>query len=299
MLSLKYCSTTNPQQVPPQVQPRWNCQPLLSSTGLNWQNIQFDYYRHCQYVLPQNHNSQHLLKIFLSEGEIKGSLNGREWTENVSAGDIAIIPANTDYCADFESEIEFILLSLQPNLLRDLAINKANTTVQILPQFTVKDPLISGIATTLKTQLENNRDSCSDYARILANAIAIHLFKKYSKPSFAVNNTCKSVTEKKIQVVLDYIDQNIDEKLTLSSIAKQVNLSKYYLCRLFSRHLDISPHQYIIQKRIIQSKQLLKQELSMQIVDIAFDCGFASHSHFNRQFNKNVGMSPKAYRHAV
>ena len=298
MLSLKYCSTTNPQQVPPQVQPRWNCQPLLSSKGLNWQNIQFNHYRRCQYVLPQNRSSQHLLKIFLSEGEIKGSLNGREWTENVSAGDIAIIPANTDYCADFESEIEFILLSLQPNLLRDLAINKANTTVQILPQFTVKDPLISSIATTLKTQLENNRDSCSDYARILANAIAIHLFKKYSEPSLATGDTSKSVVEKKLQVVLDYIEQNLDEKLTLSLIAKQVNLSKYYLCRLFAKHLDISPHQYIIQKRIIRSKQLLKQELSMQIVDIAFDCGFASHSHFNRQFHKNVGMSPKSYRQA-
>ena len=60
MLSLKYCFTTNPQQVPPQ----WNCQPLLSSKGLNWQNIQFDHYRRCQYVLPQNRSSQHLLKIF-------------------------------------------------------------------------------------------------------------------------------------------------------------------------------------------------------------------------------------------
>ena len=294
MLLLKYCSNTNTQLFPP----RWNRQPLLSSQGLNWQNIQFDYYRHCQYVLPQNCDSQHLLKIFLSEGEIKGSLNGREWTENVSSGDIAIIPANTDYCADFESEIEFILLSIQPSLLRDLAINKASTAVKILPRFTVRDPLISGIATTLKTQLGNNCDSCSDYARILANAIAIHLFKKYSEPSLAVDNACKSATKRKLQVVLEYIEQNLDEKLTLSLIAKQVNLSKYYLCRLFVRHLNISPHQYIIQKRITRSKQLLKQKLSMQIVDIAFDCGFASHSHFNRQFNKNVGMSPKAYRHA-
>ena len=293
MLSLKYCSNTSTQLFLPQS----NCQPLLSSKGLNWQNIQFDYYQHCQYVLPHNRNSQHLLKIFLSEGEIKGSLNGQEWTENVSSGDIAIIPANTDYCADFESEIEFILLSIQPDLLRDLA-RKANTPVKILPQFTVRDPLISGIATTLKTQLENNRDSCSDYARILKDAIAIHLFKKYSEPSLAVNNACKSTAEKKLQVVPKYIEQNLDEKLTLGLIAEQVNLSKYYLCRLFVKHTNTSPHQYIIQKRIIRSKQLLKQKLSMQIVDIAFDCGFASHSHFNRQFNKSVGMSPKTYRDA-
>jgi AraC family transcriptional regulator len=295
MLSLKYCSNTSPQLI----QSQWNCQPLLSSKDLNWQDIQFDYYQHHPDVLAQHRNSQHLLKIFLSQGEVKHSLNGQERVENVSPGDVAIIPANTSHHARCQNAIEFILLSLQPNLLRDLARNKANcTTVKILPQFTVRDPLISGIATTLKTQLENNRNSCSNYAHILANAIAIHLCKKYSEPSSTVDNTCKSAAEKKLQVALKYIEQNLDEKLTLGLIAEQVNLSKYYLCRLFVRHLNTSPHQYIIQKRIIKSKQLLKQKLSMQIVDIAFDCGFASHSHFNRQFNKNVGMSPKAYRNA-
>ena len=74
------------------------------------------------------------------------------------------------------------------------------------------------------------------------------------------------------------------------------SISKYYLCRLFSKYLDITPRQYIIEQRICKAKQLLKQELSMLIVDIALNCGFASHSHFNRQFNRNVGMSPKNYR---
>ena len=296
MLLLKDSSSSNTQVLTPQ----WNHQPFLSSQGLDWQGIQFDYYQRHPSTLPQNPCSQHLLKIFLSEGDIKGSLNGQERIEHISPGDVAIIPADTDYHASLSDEIEFILLTLQPDLFKDLVRNKFDSNnVEILPQFAVDDPLIAGIAMTLKNQLESDRDSCSDYARTLGKAIAVHIFKKYSKPSTAIDSSYKNAVEKKLQVALEYIKQNLDEKLTLDSIAKQVNLSKYYLCRLFTKYLDISPHQYIIQKRIDKSKRLLKQELSLQIVEIAFDCGFASHSHFNRQFNKNVGISPRDYRNAA
>ncbi len=281
------------------LRPQWDYRPFLSSQGLDWQGIQFDYYQHYPSVLPQN-SSQYSLQIFLSEGDVKESLDGQERIEHISPGDVTIIPADTNYHASLQDEIEFILLTLQPNLFNDLGKNKLDgNKAEILPQFAVDDPLIAGIAMTLKNQLERDRSACSDYARTLGKAIAVHLFKKYSKPSTANNSSYKNAVERKLQVVLEYIGQNLDEKLSLDSIAKQVNLSKYYLCRLFTKYLNISPHQYIIQKRIDKSKQLLKQELSLQIVEIAFDCGFASHSHFNRQFNKNVGMSPRDYRHAA
>ena len=291
---LQYFSNLNTQVLTP----RWNYQPLLSSQGLDWQGIQFDHYQHHPSVLSQN-SSQHLLQIFLSEGDVKGSLDDQERIEHISPGDVTIIPADTDYYVSLPDEIEFILLTLKPNLFKDLGKNKLDgNTVDILPQFAVADPLIAGIAITLKNQLERDR-ACSDYAQTLGKAIAVHLLKKYSKPSTANDSSYKNAVEKKLQVVLEHIEQNLDEKLTLDSIAKQVNLSKYYLCRLFARYLAISPHQYIIQKRIEKSKRLLKQELSLQIVEIAFDCGFASHSHFNRQFNKNVGISPRDYRNAA
>lgn len=291
----EYNSSSNSQLLPP----KWDCQPILSSKGLDWQDLQFDYYRHHPYVLPRHCYSQYLLKIFLSEGKIRRCLNEEERIENIYPGDVAIIPPNTVHYASWQNEIEFILLSLQPNLLKALAMNRINcTTVEILPQFAVSDPLISGVAITLKSQLESDLTSCSDYARILCNAIEVHLYKKYSQPSAIARDTNQNTVEQKLQAVLDYIEQNLGEKLTLDLIAKQVNLSKYYLCRLFVKHLNVSPWQHIIQRRIAQAKKLLKQDVSTQIVDIAFNCGFASHSHFNRQFYKNVGMSPKAYRHA-
>lgn len=280
--------------------PKWNCQPLLSSQSLGWKDIQFNHYRHHPYVLPRHRYSQYLLKVFLTEGEIKRCLNEEEQIERVGSGDVVIIPPDTIHHASWQQEIEFVLLSFQPEIVESLLIKKTKCiSTKVLPQFARQDSLISGIIMTLKAQFESDADFCHECASTLCNAIAIHLLEKYSESSTAIRISDKDSVEQKLRIIQTYIEQNLGEKLTLDIISRQVNLSKYYLCRLFTKHLDISPRQYIIQRRIAKSKQLLKQEQTMQVVDIALICGFANHSHFNRQFNKSVGMSPKTYRDSL
>lgn len=278
--------------------PKWNCQPLSSSQSLAWKDIQFAHYRHHPYVLPKHCYSQYLIKIFLTEGEVIRSLNDEERVEKVRSGDIVVIPPNTVHHASWQQEIEFALLSFQPKLVESLVVKGEDVpSVEVLPQFAISDPLVSGIGMTIKTQFENDEEFCYEYMSILCKEIAIHLLKKYSRLSLG-NVAKNNLAEQKLCFVQTYIEHNLGEQLTLDIISQQVNLSKFYLCRLFTKHLDISPRQYIIQRRIALAKQLLKEERSMQIVDIALGCGFASHSHFNRQFNKSVGMSPKAYRNS-
>ncbi len=60
--------------------------------------------------------------------------------------------------------------------------------------------------------------------------------------------------------------------------------------------MHITPHQYVIRRRIERAKQLLKQS-DLRIVDIALACGFANQSHFSRHFRRIVGISPKEFRH--
>ena len=288
-------SDPNSQTIPPQ----WKCKPVLSSQELNWPNIQFDYYHHPPYVLPQHCHSKHLLKIFLSGGKVERCLGNERHIGNVSPGDVAIIPADVVHCASWQGKIEFILLSIEPNFIVDLArtTTYGGSVVKILPQFATRDSLIYSISSAIKTQLECDRHYCYSYACILFNAIAIHVLKKYSESSFCPSNfNNNSPIKHRLQIALDYIEQNLGEKLTLDLLAERVNINKYYLCRLFTKYLNITPHQYIIKQRIAKAEQLLKQEPSMQIVDIALRCGFASHSHFVRQFNQNAGMNPKTYR---
>ena len=99
----------------------------------------------------------------------------------------------------------------------------------------------------------------------------------------------------KLQLVLNYIDNNLDGNIGLSEIAQQIGMSKYYFCRLFKKSMGITPYQYVIQQRVYKAKQLLLQP-EMSIVDIALQCGFNSHSHLTTYFRLVTGITPKAYR---
>jgi len=61
--------------------------------------------------------------------------------------------------------------------------------------------------------------------------------------------------------------------------------------------MGVTPHQYVIRRRIERAKKLLKYS-DLKIVEIALACGFANQSHLSRHFRNLVGTSPKAYRNS-
>ncbi len=99
----------------------------------------------------------------------------------------------------------------------------------------------------------------------------------------------------KLQKVLDYIDANLSQELSLERLANQVGLTPYYFARLFKQSIGKSVHQYVIHRRVERAKQLLKQS-ELTIADVAVECGFANPSHLALHFKRIVGVSPKQFR---
>ncbi|NET73335.1 MAG: helix-turn-helix transcriptional regulator, partial [Sphaerospermopsis sp. SIO1G2] len=103
------------------------------------------------------------------------------------------------------------------------------------------------------------------------------------------------LSHRQLQQVLDYIDANLGNEIKLADLAKIVGISQFYFGRLFKQSLGLSPYQYLLQQRVERAKKLLKTT-EQPIIDIAFDCGFNSHSHLSTQFRQLTGMTPKADR---
>lgn len=95
--------------------------------------------------------------------------------------------------------------------------------------------------------------------------------------------------------LVDYIDENLAEKLSLAVLAEQTNWNVYHFARLFKQYLRISPHQYILKRRIERAKVLLLND-QQSILEIAQMVGYESHSHFSQMFRKLEGLSPQDYR---
>ena len=95
--------------------------------------------------------------------------------------------------------------------------------------------------------------------------------------------------------VFAYIQGHLSEKLTLDQIARQVYLSKSYLCRILREELDTTFTEYTNRLRIERSKLYL-QRSSMSLTEIACAVGFEDQSYFTRIFKRQVGVPPGKYR---
>lgn len=92
-----------------------------------------------------------------------------------------------------------------------------------------------------------------------------------------------------------FITQNQGDALCLATVAKAVNTSTFYFCKLFKRATGLTFTQYLARVRIEKAKSLLL-EPHRRISEVAYDVGFQSLTHFNRVFKEIVGRSPSSYR---
>jgi len=92
-----------------------------------------------------------------------------------------------------------------------------------------------------------------------------------------------------------YIQEHQTEEISLGQVAKAVNMSSYYFCKMFKKVTGINFTDYVARIRIEKSKNLLLNP-NLRISEIAFEVGFQSLTHFNRVFKKILGQSPTEYR---
>lgn len=98
-----------------------------------------------------------------------------------------------------------------------------------------------------------------------------------------------------IRQVSAFIQEHLSEKLTLEQVARQVHLSKSYLCRILKEELGCTFTEYTNRLRIERSKTFLHRS-TMSLSEIACAVGFDDQSYFTRIFKRVVGMPPGKYR---
>ena len=95
-----------------------------------------------------------------------------------------------------------------------------------------------------------------------------------------------------------FIAQNQNNAICLATVAKAVNTSTFYFCKLFKRATGLTFTDYLARVRIEKAKTLLLDP-NRRVSEVAYDIGFQSLTHFNRVFRKIVGRSPSSYRQSA
>ncbi|MBI4663028.1 MAG: helix-turn-helix domain-containing protein [Verrucomicrobia bacterium] len=93
----------------------------------------------------------------------------------------------------------------------------------------------------------------------------------------------------------EFIHEHQGEELSLGQVAKAVNTSTFYFCKMFKRITGLNFTDYVSRVRIEKAKNLLLNP-NLRISEIAYEVGFQSLTHFNRMFKRILGQSPTEYR---
>jgi transcriptional regulator GlxA family with amidase domain len=103
------------------------------------------------------------------------------------------------------------------------------------------------------------------------------------------------LTQRRWREIEAFIEANLDMPLTVIDMAAHTGLSVSHFSRAFGAALKMSPHAYLMQRRLVRAQQLLASS-NVPLTEIALMTGFADQSHLCRRFRETIGVPPSVFR---
>jgi AraC-like DNA-binding protein len=95
--------------------------------------------------------------------------------------------------------------------------------------------------------------------------------------------------------VREYVEIHLSESIDLTTLAAIAGLSLYHFARAFKQSAGVTPHHYLVQRRVDRAQEMLART-TLSLSEIAFATGFSDQSHFARHFRQMLGMTPGQFR---
>lgn len=129
---------------------------------------------------------------------------------------------------------------------------------------------------------------------LMADTLLFQLLIQVNRELLCKEHSISSYhSDKRIQFLIQYIREHLDQPLSIPSLAELIYVSPSYLMHLFRQETGMSLHQYITRKRIQLAGSRLKEGASA--TEVCFSCGFQDYSTFSRAFRKVFHTSPSQY----
>jgi AraC family transcriptional regulator len=220
----------------------------------------------------------------------------RRFTRIQAHGDADVIPAGLSGQWSDDAACTIFSIWFAEDFARrtveQLALKPADA--QLRPRFQMRDPRFQHLAWALRAELEADDASDPLYAESLCTAMLVRLIG--TEPMSG--NRRRTLAPRTAARVIEFIDANLDQRLTLDELAAQAQLSVPHFKALFRDTLGVPVHQYVVQRRVERARTLLLQG-RLSASQIALDTGFAHQSHMAQWMSRLLGVTPRELRVAA
>jgi AraC family transcriptional regulator len=276
---------------------------LLSSAGRGWRGISAELRSHAVGEIPGYEPSLTEIGVQIRGDTVVTRRGGGVEQRIVGRpGTIGLVPVGVRedfaHVGKFVDEILHIYLSLESfaAVTKEMSRDFGPAAVRYDAGF--QDPLIEHIALELVGELRHET-SCGDLlAETLADGLAVRLLNSYSTwsglPS-RLTRRPKALDPRRLSRVLDYVESNLTQEITVDQLASVAALSRFHFSRMFRTATGCPPSRFIGRRRLELAKSLLAEGSS--ITQVAETCRFSSDSNFARAFRRATGLTPAQYRY--
>lgn len=198
----------------------------------------------------------------------------------VKAGDLYTRSAITFSPHDIPSD--------KSRLLDIFIVKDVNTIIKAAKELTWKfDSMFKHYSDELK--------GCKSHADAMAQSILIQILVTLNRSLDNAHSKGDIGHSSHIKKALEYINQNLSNKITLLDIANNININKDYLSHLFKEQTGFTVAGYLNSRRLYNARDILLGS-DNTIEEIAIKCGFSGYSSFSQSFKSMFGKSPFNYR---
>lgn len=157
------------------------------------------------------------------------------------------------------------------------------------------DRVMYGLANALLDHVERANEYSALFIDHVALAFHAHVMRAYGNAAVPDDLASGGLSPWQLRRVLDFLSAHLSDDPTVSELARECGLSSGYFTRAFRQTTGVTPHQWLIRKRVERARGLLLGN-GLGLADIALVCGFVDQSHFTRVFAKFEGDSPGRWR---
>jgi AraC family transcriptional regulator len=189
-----------------------------------------------------------------------------------------------------------MFLTLEPRVFqRAVPEAESGEDLELIDQWGIEDRQIEYILRTLDADLEAGLPAGGLFGESLLNSLAVYLQRRYGVKPIADVKPRNGLPKIRLNRVIEFIEEHLDQDITLAALAETVGMGPHYFSELFKQSLGISPHQYVLRRRIERGRKLLHNP-SVSVLEAAVRSGFSDQSHFTKLFRRIVGVTPSKYR---
>ncbi|MDO5392707.1 MAG: AraC family transcriptional regulator [Eubacteriales bacterium] len=261
------------------------------------------YYKDVNLSRVSLHAHDHYEFYFFLEGRVTYRLGSR--TYRLEPGDYLLIPPGVEHNAETVSPntpYRRFVLWLSPSFFRSLCEQDpegygyafhyaaANGGCHFRPDYVTMQEILGLLMEMLEEQNHVRPfRGLSLHLKLLSFLVFLNRLTHEQ-----LNEISPSYENALYLSVCDYINQHLDETLSLDQIASFFYVSKYHIAHVFKDNMGISLHQYILKKRLHACKNAILT--GMAFAKIYEQYGFHDYTVFYRAFKKEYGMSPTEYK---